>query len=834
MWSSLEQLLQDLRFGCRILTKSPALSATAVILATLVIGGNTTVFSIANGILRKPAPGVLSGGLVRLNWVDEEGRLEAGSSYSNFRDLAAQSSTLAPMLAFRPYLRFTLTHENGSHAVNGNLVSSRFFETLGVRLVKGRTFSEEEFEGRSSGLVLVISHRAWQELFQNAEDVIGRQVLVNRHPATIVGVAAPDFRGTLLAESADVWIPFVSYAVTSEQAASLLNRLEYDVAIIGRLAPHASVAEARAELTAIWERVRVAHPELAHLKVTFVPYSAVAGNGTGLDHQGDRLLAILSIITLLTLIIVCANVANLLLGRAVVRQREMALRQSLGASRVRIIRLLLAEGMVISLIAAGAALLFAWWMSKAASGLIEFVPGVEATLDFTPDWTVAGYAIALAVVAVVAFTVAPAVQTWRLELLSWLKAGEQGVVHGRSRLSSGLVIVQLSLSVLLLTSASLVYRSLFLMGRVEPGFNTRNLLRVTVNTSGSAAGADTNGILLERMRERLLAVRGVDRVTYAHEPLFDDGGWRSARVRSAGLAGRPVEAERNYVGPHFVQALGIPSLIGRDFVADERTRTTRSAFVSRNLADALWPGASALDQRVLLEQEAELAGTGVQPRRVIPSQEVQVIGIIPDGFFSGFRREQRRFIFLAAQQQPASPGETAFYIRHTGRVDAIAPAIGRSLRDVDARAPIVFMRSVDAEHASAIWPVRVMTMILMMFAGASLLIAAIGQYAVVSFDMRRRVREFGLRIALGASPRRMLTSVVQEGLRFTGIGLAIGVVLSLAIGQALGSVLYGVTPTDPVTYGAVFMLLSVASLLACYLPARRAAEIDPIVALRHE
>jgi predicted permease len=548
-----------------------------------------------------------------------------------------------------------------------------------------------------------------------------------------------------------------------------------------------------------------------------VTYSATAGGNSLVSTRGTAFLAVFSVVTLLTLIIVCANVANLLIGRAVVRQRELALRQSLGASRLRIVRMLLAEGFVISALAWAASCVFAWWTARALAGFVapSASGGLPRFVTFTPDWTVLGYALLLALVATVVFTVAPAMRAWRQSLLPSLKSGEQGVVGGRSRLSSGLVILQLAFSVLLLTSAGLAYRSVFLLGTQDLGFETRNLLLVTVNTAGSAADRAADGPLIDRIRERLWAVPGVRSVSYARSPARER--WSSVVVLTS-AAGAPLFAEQNYVGPAYLPVHGLDRIAGRELDREEG-RTIPSAMINRGLADALWPRQSPLGRRLLIGSE---------------HLEVEVVGITPDAYFGGFRHTNPRHVLLSSQHDPTEPGELTFYMRHEGTLDAIAPLVRRALRAVDAHVPVVSLRSMDAQLESIIWPVRLLTTLLALFAGGSLLIATIGQYAVVAFDMRRRVREFGVRIALGASSGQVLTSVIRDGLRLTALGLAVGFVLSLGAGRAMGGLLYGVTPTDALTYAGVFALLLAASLLACALPARRAARIDPVRALRFE
>lgn len=813
--TAIEQFVQDVRFGWRIFQSAPGLSATAVLLIALVIGGNTTVFSIAHGILAKPAPGVTAPRLVTLSWMDDTGRVEPFNSYVAYDSFRLNSTRLERLLGYGMD-RATLNHENGSYAIQRAYVSPNYFETLGAHFERGRSFTERETHTGVYGLMIVISHHTWVSYFQRQEDIIGRAVLLNDQPATIIGVAAAPFRGSLFVPPADVWMPLS--ALSGSQSAGRPHGSQSDIGVgmIGRLAPGVSIDQARAELSALWSQAQAAHSNLPqNLKLTLVRYSANAGGNSLVAERGGTFLAIFSIVTVMTLVIVCANVANLLLARAATRQRELSLRQSLGASRVRIIRAQLAEGLALSVIAWIAACAFAWGTTKAVSGfLAPPTQGMPTMPDFTPDWTVIGYSLLLAIACTVTCSFAPALRACRQQLLPSLKAGEQAVIQGRSKLTSGLVVLQLAFSVLLVTSAGLAYRSMFLMGDFDSGFDTHDLLLVTVNTSASATTPASNIALLDAMTDTLHQVPGVSRVTYARSAPREF--WGSV---SASLPGSPVvvRAESTRVGPNYLTVFGAAPFAGRDFAREDQRRSTSAILISQNLAERLWPAQSPLGRTLIVNK-----------------QEREVVGVTPNLFFSGFRREHPGFVMLSAQQDPLEPGEATFYAKHAGTFDTIGPAITKALQQVDARTPVAYMRTWDTQLDSATWPIRVLTMLVMLFAGGSLFIAAIGQYAVVAFDMRRRVREVGLRMALGASSRQVLTRVIREGFTLTVIGLALGFLLSLGAGTVLGAALYGITATDPVTYAGVFALLSAASILACYLPARQAARINPMTALRVE
>ncbi len=466
VWTALEQLVQDLRFGLRILTKSPALSATAILLVALVIGGNATIFSMAHGILAKPSPGVHATGLQTVSWIAEDGFIETHNGYRVFTHFSEHTSAFASITAY-DFRRATVMHEHGSYAVRAGIVSPNYFETLGVRIVNGRSFTADEATRGTSGLVAVISHQLWQTAFQGMAGIVGHAIMLNGNPATVVGVAEPEFHGAIMAELADLWLP-----LAGELPAYLDQGRGSAVAMIGRLAPGRSRAEAQAELSTFWAQLQSDPAVTQKYRVRLVPYSATAGGNSLVSMFGYRILAIFSIVTLLTVLIVCANVANLLIARAVVRQREIALRQSLGASRFRVVRSLIAEGLALSAVAWIAACLFAWWVSRAiATYLIPAVaPGPVVFPALTPDWTVIGYALVLAVLCTLAVTIGPALRTWSQPLLPFLKAGEQALVGSRSRLSGALVVLQLAFSVLLLTSAGLAYRSFTVANGTDVGF----------------------------------------------------------------------------------------------------------------------------------------------------------------------------------------------------------------------------------------------------------------------------------------------------------------------------------------------------------------------------
>jgi predicted permease len=392
------------------------------------------------------------------------------------------------------------------------------------------------------------------------------------------------------------------------------------------------------------------------------------------------------------------------------------------------------------------------------------------------------------------------------------------VLAGRSRLSSVLVVTPLALCVVLITGAGLAYRAQYLINNLELHYETDHLALVIVGTAGRATTTEQSVALLDRLRERLHAVPGVLAVSYAREaPLR--GGVPVGPVKGGGSL-EPVSADGNYVGPDYLPALGVVPLQGRGILEADRPGTNTIAVINQNLARALWPGQSALGHSLTLHGGKEIA---------------EVVGIVPNGAFASLRQDEHpNFLFLAERQNPGDPGEMTLHVRYAGTLDRIAPAIRAAIRETDARVPVFELRGMDAEIRNQTGPVLMVATLLSVFAVGALILAAIGLYAVIAFNMSRRTRDFGIRIALGASSGQIVEAVLKEGILVTAIGLAAGFALNLAAAKALGSLLYGIKATDLPTYLGVFTLLAIVSLIACCLPARRAARIDPMQALRQE
>lgn len=830
-WTRVEHYLQDVKFGARILRHAPGLSAAAILLIALVIGGNATVYSMVNSILVSPASGVTSDNLVVIRHLDPGVTItDPFVSFPNFEDYARHSTTVSDFAAWNGQ-RLTLGTPTGNFALFGGLVTTNYFDTFGVEVAHGRGFVARDDDAQD-GVVVVISHRVWQEHFNLAEDVVGAPITINRIPATIVGVAPAGFAGALLTPGEDLWMPIRAYYRSTNGEDGLTNRAQPFVVMAGRLSPSASLAEARSEFETLSAQLQSTYPDafttysprgvvpLRNPRAVVSRYSATAL--LPIADMAPVFLAVFSVVTFLTLIIVCANVANLLLGRTVERQRDTAIRHSLGASRSRIVRMLLAEGATLAIAASIAAYVIAWWTSRALLRIIEPRPGLLA--DARPDWTLAAYGMTLALLATLAFSLAPALRSWRVQVLPLLKAGEHSIARGRSRLATGLVVVQFAFSVLLVTSAGLAYRSMTALSSGDLGFNPENLLLVTVRLGGeSAAGNEpADGAagfgLLERVRERLATTTGVAAASYARRI---PGATLLTATPIRRDTQRAATAFVRQVGPDYLRALGLTVLTGRELATSDRRGATRVAMINQRLAMELFANEPPIGHPVFI-------GDG--------SDRVEIVGVIPDALFDGPSHDPHpRYLLVAEQQTPGSPTrDPSFIIRHRGTIEAVTPVVSRAIGEVDAGLPIVSMSTMNARLAMVTELETQIVQLLVCFAVLSLVIAALGHYAVAMFNMRRRTREFGVRMALGASSQRIQAAVVREALVHTVPGLMIGFALSAAVAVSFKSLLFGVTPVDPITYIGVFVLLALTSVVASYLPARRASRVNVVDALRQE
>jgi predicted permease len=834
-WTWLEQLLQDMRLGARILRQAPALSATTIVLIALVVGGNTTIYSMVNSLLVSPAPGVTAERLVVVKHRQAGVLLtDPFISFPNYEDYARLATTVSGLTAWSDE-RVTVRTDAGNYAVWGTLVEPNYFETFGIDIAQGRALRRQDDDATS--VPGVLSHRFWRDRL-GAADVIGQVILVNRVPVEVVGVAAEGFNGPLQTPgSQDVMLPIRAYYRAIGSPDTLADRSATVVLVAGRLATTASLSQAQAEFTTLLAQLYAAYRD----RFTTI---APQGGRVALENPGvavsrysasallpfadiaPRFLALFSVITLITLVIVSANVANLMLGRAVQRQRDTAVRQSLGAPRMRIVRLLVAEGATLALVAWAAACVCAWWTARVLLRFLEPRPGLLD--EARPDWTFAAYALLLVVVATLTFSIAPSLRAWRLHALPLLKAGEHSVVTGRTRLAGWLVVCQFAFSVVLVTSAGLAYRATSMFGAADVRFAHDDLLLATVRAGTVGAfvsvapqerEVEQGFVRLERVREHLARLPGIDAVTYVRRIPGDYYNatwpvWRDSTSLTVQAIVRPV-------GPEYLRTLGLSPIVGRDVSARDARGGRRTAVINRQLASELFGSSSPLGQTILFGARREA---------------VDVVGVAPDARFDGPIHDPTPAYVLIAEQQLPGPSATdpTYLVRYQGTLEAATSRVTQAIGEADASVAIVAMSTMNTRlEAMGVFE-TFLTRLIIAFAAVALLIATLGQYAVAAFNSSRRTREFGVRMALGASTTQVRWFVVREAWRLIVPALVMGFGVSAAAASVFRSVLLDVSPFDPLTYVLVTVLLATASLAASYLPAWRAGRTNVVEALRHE
>jgi predicted permease len=815
-------MLGDLRFAFRLLLKSPSFTVVAFCAIALGIGVNTTVFGLANALLWRPLPVGEPDRLVQVHSHDaRNGR--GPVSYPNFLDYARANSVFTGIAAYQLVpLGFSSAGETTN--LTGLMVSGNYFSVLGVQAAFGRTFLPEEDAATGGVPVVVLSNRFWRKLGSDP-GIVGSAVTLNGRNFTVIGVAPREFTGTDVGISPDVWVPIAMRHWVAPGAHDWYeNRRALMLTLVARLRPGVTFAEAEAQMKTIGAQLQQEHADsnkgrtvgLAPLEEVKAQALSGPGNENGVRDVAVLLLASAGGI----LLIVAANVANLQLARATTRRREMAVRLALGAGRGRIIRQLLTESVLLALIGGLGGVVLAYWLGDVLLALVPASP-VPLVLDPSPDVRVLGLAFLLALASGVIFGLAPAVQTARWDLTEGLR--ERGASGGGA---SGLsarnvfVVAQIALSLLLLIGSGLFLKSFHKAQAIHPGFRTEQLALLTFDLN--LAGYDDTRAL-QTLREMLEHARRNPQVRGAAVgewvPLGFGGIGRTVYVE-----GRDEDAELNRrlasvnaVSPGYLDTLGIPLLKGRKFTEhDAQKHSARVAIINETMARQLWPNEEAIGRRFNFYE--------------MPPMEV--VGIARDIKSITLNESAAPMVYVPMIEAPQ--GATTLFVHTVGDPRAALGEMRQLLRALDVRIPILYERTI-AEHMSfALWPSWMGAVLLGTLGGLALLLASMGVYGVMAYSVHQRTRELGVRMALGAQPAEVLALVFRQGAVLAVIGLAIGLLAAFAATRAVGALLYGVSPNDPLVFAAVTSLLAIAALAACYFPARRALRIDPMAALRAE
>ena len=842
----MDALAQDLRQSLRFVRKNPGFAALVALTLGLGIGANASIFSLLDQVLVRllvvkdprelvllSAPGPNTGMITSSSNVVEP------FSHPMFEDIRDRNEVFNGVLARYP-LQLYLGHRGTTEPVAGTLVSGTFFEVLGVGPALGRVLSPEDDRTPGAHPVAVLSHGAWTRRFGGDPGVVGESVSVNGQPMTIVGVAARGFRGIELGRSAEIFVPLMMKPKLTPLWNGLGQRRVMWLQVMARLRPGMTLEKVEAALSVLYRQILEDEAkDLAGMPERFLKRFIEkrlvilpgAHGAPEIQSQLQTPLVVLMGMVGLVVLIACANVAGLLLARASARQKEIALRLALGASRARIARQLLVESLVLSLLGAAAGLLFATWTTGLLIRLLPF-EGMAEALSADPDWRVASFSLALAALTALLVGFAPAVQATRPDLVRSLKeqAGSLAGAAGPMRLRKGLVVAQVALSALLLTGAGLFARSLDKLRGFDPGFRTERLLSFSVDPVTAGRTAEEGRALLARVRDRLLEAPGIRGVTMASEPLMEN----SHNVRTVIVEGYTPQQDENLspsvtaVGPGFLETMGLPLLAGRDLREQDGAEAPKVAVVNETFARYFFKDETPLGRRFGWRRRD--VGYAAEAARTL---EYEIVGVVKDARTNNLRETVRRFIYVPYPQYDDVPG-LVFYVRTEGDPLALAGTVRDAVREIAPTLPVADLKTMTATIDESLFVDRTFAALSAAFGLLATVLAGVGLYGVMSFAVARRTREIGVRVALGADRARILRLVLVESALLAGVGAAIGLPGGWGLGRVVESRLFGLTPLDPLSLAGTVLVLLVAMLLAGALPALRAMRVEPATALRYE
>ena len=814
----MQTFFQDLRFGFRMLRRSPGFSILALLCLTLGIGTNAAVLSWIEGILIRPYP-----------LVPHQDRMFAlvgmtrgvpghnGLSYPDFMDLE-NNATLFESFIIDRITGTTLSVGDRGERASVGIVSANYFDALGVKPILGRGFKPEEGTGRNAHAVTVIGYRTWKDRYNLDPTIIGRTQLLNGVQHTIIGVAPERFHGTFVGYSFSFWVPTSMQETFDTTGYKLEDRGARWIEAYAILKPGVSRQQGQAELNSISQRLEKDFPDTdrGH-ENQLVPLWKTPFNGAG---NMTPTLAITMAVVFLVLLIACANVSNLLLARSLLRRHEIAMRLALGAGRFRLVRQLVTEGLLLSLIAAVGGIAVAYWCRNAL--VLAFPPPLPGTVIDYPgqiDWRVLAASAGICMASTLLFALVPAIRASDVDLSNALKAEAGGVLGGSSRsgLRSALVIVQVSLSFILLAGTGLLLQSLIKMRTASPGFNT-GVVSSVVDLFSAGYNPDRAKTFHTQLLDRVRTLPGVESAALTRVIPFSYNVFSSAPIEVDGYQPPPNEqptAEYVEVTEDYFTTLGIPIVTGREFMRTDDENAPALAIVNETMGAKYWPGKDAVGQRLKAKD-----------------RWLQIVGVAKDSNYHNKTETPIPFFYVPLRQNFRVQNSLVIRTRETP--GAMMTALAREVHALDPNlAPLITDRLQDQIDLIS-YSERLAVSLVALFGGMALFLAAIGLYAVVSYTVSQGTRELGLRMALGAGTKDLMRLVMSRGLFLTASGVAFGVLAAFMLTRLMSNMLYKISPHDPLAFGSAIAVITIASLAACFFPAWRATRIDPIQALRKQ
>jgi len=810
-----DTLFQDIRYALRRLWKSPGFALAAILSLGLAIGLNTSAFTWMERLVLRPLPGVPeSDRLVSLQ-LQDRGAV-GGFGYLDYRDWRDGARAFEGIAAYGNFPPVSLRISGPAQQAYAEAVSWNLFDVLHVRPVIGRAFLPDEESGRAP--VAVISYALWRRTFGGDSGVVGRHVMLNGNDFTIVGVAPPAFAAAEVGMRYDVWIPLTLVEpVAGWNGALAVRGWRWVEAGIARLGPGVGIEQARADVASVHRGVAEANPGYHDGSSVQVQWFTDTGAAAWLRPVMGALLGA----TILVLLVACANLANLLLARSSARRREVGIRLAIGAGRGRLVRQLLTESLLLALGGGVAGVLFATWGKDAVLALVP-PSGFPIAFDLSYDGRILGVAAAVTVATAVVFGLVPALRASKVALAPALRDGAATGSAHRSRLQAGLVVAQVALSIVALFCAGLFVRGLQRARTVDTGIRRpEGVLLADVNTQAAGLSDSAGAVLVDRLLERVRSLPGVRSASVATQLPLGFGGYADISVEVEGYRFREEEdrtALISWVSDQYFETAGVPIVRGRGITELDRGDAPDIVVVNEAFARRFWPGQDPIGKRLR-------AGGSTGPWRT-------VVGVSRD--------VKGRSLAAAAPPTFYRPIQQAFSSRFTLHVRAdgdpltLQQVLRRAFEEVDPNLPLAGVRTMAQHMGAATFTQRIGAWSLSAFGALALVLASVGLFGVLSYAVTQRTREIGVRIAIGASRRDVLGLVVGRAMRLTAIGLGVGVVLAVGAGQLLRSQIFGVSPLDPLTFAAVIGLLAAVAFLAAWVPARRAAQVDPIIALQAE
>ena len=846
-------MFQDLHFGVRMLLKSKGFTAVAVLSLAIGIGANTAIFTLIDALMLRMLP-VKEPQQLALFSIEglRGGRYSFNHPlFMRFRENSRSFTGIIAAAGGAPMLVSEPGAGGQSESVRPERVSGNYFSALGVNAALGRALTEDDNNIANPQPVAVISHDFWQRRFGLDPAVVGKKITLNNFPLTIVGVAPPGFHGIEVGRRPEMWWPLSLTPQISPGNQFLKSTNVSWLRVMGRLQPGVSLAQAREELNVIFkqqttemiaEQPRMPESDRRNIQAMRVELEQGGVGHTNLRQQFKQPLLILMTIVALTLLIACANVANLLLARSAARRKEIAVRLALGAGRWRLIRQLLTESVMLSLLGGALGLLFASWGTHA---LLNYLPQrLPIFINVSPDARALGFTLAVSLLTGVLFGLAPALRATRLDLTSSLKE-KAGVEPGRARFSLNkvLVVAQVALSLFLLIGAGLFVRTLQNLRNLDTGFDRENLTQFWID-SGSGAGNARYAPMFSQLLTRLETLPGARSASMSSLSLLVGDRSRNLVKVPGYTAGSQEEmaCHELTVGPRFFETMGMTMLAGRDFgPQDERPVTTEPAKPANDKAENNAPPPlqfAVINQtmaRTFFGNENPVGKSFSYEDARYKGQTFEIIGVVNDAKYDNLRDQAPKTFYKFYAQQPGQPsGNRAFQIRTAGNPADLAAAIKRAVREIDPQLQIFDLRTMNDIADDAMTQERFVAELASFFSLFALLLCCIGLYGVMSYAVTRRTNEIGIRLALGARGADVVRMVMRETMLMVVIGVVIGLSAALATTRLVSSLLFGLAPNDPATIGLAALVLLAVAAVAGYLPARRAARVDPMVALRHE